>query len=304
MNTKKNSSLGSTAIVALFLLRTAIGWHFLYEGLTKLLTPSWTSADYLQIANGIFPGFFHAIANNPTTLMIIDQLNIWGLILIGLSLMIGWWDRWAALAGMLLLAIYWMANPPLISNDFGLVREGKYLIVDKNFVELLALLVLVILPTGKHFGLEHLVFAGKKSATTSKEPQSVVPEPIETESTTTLLNRRSLLRGLSFIPFAGAFGYAFIRKSQWQSYEEKNLVDAVTGASIKTFDAGSLKQLKGTPFHRRKLKRCPSAGLSLEEIFFPVGHIHVISFMFLNLSKPIITRTKFLPPCSWQKNAE
>jgi len=29
------------------LLRMVIGWHFLYEGVSKLLTPSWSSVAYL-----------------------------------------------------------------------------------------------------------------------------------------------------------------------------------------------------------------------------------------------------------------
>ena len=31
----------------LILLRMGIGWHFLYEGLVKLLSPGWTSAPFV-----------------------------------------------------------------------------------------------------------------------------------------------------------------------------------------------------------------------------------------------------------------
>ena len=31
----------------LLLLRIAVGWHFLYEGVVKLFDPGWSSAGYL-----------------------------------------------------------------------------------------------------------------------------------------------------------------------------------------------------------------------------------------------------------------
>jgi hypothetical protein len=59
------------------------------------------------------------------------------------------------------------------------------------------------------------------------------------------LDRRTLIKGLSALPVVGAFGYALYEKSKWESYEERNLVDAVTGASAKTLNIASLKELKG-----------------------------------------------------------
>ena len=53
-----------------------------------------------------------------------------------------------------------------------------------------------------------------------------------------------MLRGLSTLPVLGVFGLALHKQKQWESYEEKNLVDAVTGASAKTFNIASLKELK------------------------------------------------------------
>ena len=51
-------------IYALFALRIAIGWHFLYEGVTKLMMmPNWTSADYLQSTSWWFAQFFNKIGH-------------------------------------------------------------------------------------------------------------------------------------------------------------------------------------------------------------------------------------------------
>ena len=57
--TKSNETLPSVLKTFLFLLRTAVGWHFLYEGIAKWYTPNWTSAGYLEISRWIFKDFFH-----------------------------------------------------------------------------------------------------------------------------------------------------------------------------------------------------------------------------------------------------
>ena len=54
-----------------------------------------------------------------------------------------------------------------------------------------------------------------------------------------------MLANLASLPFLGAFAFALFKKRQWSSYEERNLVDAVTAASTKTLDVASLRELKG-----------------------------------------------------------
>ena len=39
-------------MIAITALRVLVGWHFLYEGLTKLTAPSWSAAGYLKQAKG------------------------------------------------------------------------------------------------------------------------------------------------------------------------------------------------------------------------------------------------------------
>jgi uncharacterized membrane protein YphA (DoxX/SURF4 family) len=245
MKTKPFKELKGFKLYALVLLRVAIGWHFMYEGFAKLFTPSWTSADYLQLSNWIFADFFHAIADSATMLGIVDFAVTWGLIVIGLTLMLGIFERITTVAGMFLLLMFWIANPPLTRLDFGIPHEGNYLIIDKNLVEFFALLVLYLFPTEKMLGLAHLL---KKNRIAISEKAIVetagIQNQVETLPVNTSLDRRALLRGLSTIPFLGIFGYALYRQKQWESYEEKNLVDAVTGASAKTFNIASLKELK------------------------------------------------------------
>ncbi len=247
MNTAPNNALSGIKVYALAILRIAIGWHFLFEGISKLFTPGWTSADYLFLSNWIFAGFFHWIAGNAGILTAVDFMVTWGLILIGLGLFLGLLDRIASIAGMTLIILFWLANPPLTALDFGVPHEGNYLIVDKNLVEFFALLVLCLFPTGRYLGLDHLIYRKKPDQIPVRNTAGVNPAKEETVAdSSTMLDRRVLLRGLSSLPFLGIFGLALHKQKQWESYEEKNLVDAVTGASAKALNIASLKELKET----------------------------------------------------------
>ena len=148
-------------ILTLTILRITIGWHFLYEGLIKVINPEWSAASYLNNATGPFASIFTSLASNSAALGIIDILNQWGLVIFGLSLMIGLLSRWACLGGMALLALYYLANPPFIGLGYASMAEGNYLIVNKNLIELFALWVLFQFPSSKDFGLDR--FFGNKA---------------------------------------------------------------------------------------------------------------------------------------------
>ncbi|MFC2090769.1 DoxX family protein, partial [Bacteroidota bacterium] len=49
---------GNVLSLVLLTLRTFIGWHFLYEGIVKLASPTWSAHDYLLNSKWIFSGFF------------------------------------------------------------------------------------------------------------------------------------------------------------------------------------------------------------------------------------------------------
>lgn len=62
-------------------------------------------------------------------------------------------------------------------------------------------------------------------------------------------NRREFLRNLISVPFLGAFAYAIYKKRKWDNFERKFLTgkpDAVSGATLKSFQYASLDELKGT----------------------------------------------------------
>jgi thiosulfate dehydrogenase (quinone) large subunit len=151
------ASFSRTQAFFLVALRLAIGWHFLYEGLVKVFSPSWTSSGYLLDSKGFLAPFYRSIALNPEILRIADFLNEWGLVLIGLGLILGLLTRVAIIAGMVLLASYYLSHPPLIAYNYALPTEGTYFIVDKILIELIALGVLYAFPTQLVLGIDRLI---------------------------------------------------------------------------------------------------------------------------------------------------
>ena len=144
-------------------LRVLIGWHFLYEGLVKLYTPGWTAKSYLSGALGPVGPIFRNMATHEKILEIVNFLNEWGLVLIGLCLFLGLLSKPAKISGILLLMLYYLAYPPFASLGVSAHVEGSYWIVNKNLIEIAALLVLYLFPSSGITGIDRYLF--KKKAT-------------------------------------------------------------------------------------------------------------------------------------------
>lgn len=238
-------------LLGMALLRVAIGWHFLYEGLAKLFDPAWTAAGYLRSAEWIFADWFRWMADTPEVLAAVNALNIWGLILVGGLLLVGVFSRAASLAGMLLLTLYYLAHPALPGMEQP-VAEGSYLVVNKNVVELIALLAMAVSPRSDFGGLGPYVAAAlhrlfgaiRRAASSGETPPHVDPEGI---------SRREVIASFATVPIVGGFVYAALKARSPGSTEETTLktrlasgkVDAVSGASVKIPRAKSLEQLTG-----------------------------------------------------------
>jgi len=147
----------------LVVLRVMIGWHFLYEGLAKLTNPNWSSVGYLLDSGDFMKDFFFNLASNPLTLEIVDFFNIWGLIAIGLGLILGMFCRVATWSGIILLVMYYLSHPPFVGIKYSILTEGSYLIVNKILIELSALIVLLVFPTSKRIGIDRLIFRKKQN---------------------------------------------------------------------------------------------------------------------------------------------
>ena len=141
---------------ALVALRFLIGWHFLYEGLHKLIHPEWSALGFLANAQWIFSGVAEWMVSNLTVLNTVDILNTWGLILIGLGLILGLFTRVASLAGCALLLLYYLFNPPFIGMELTGTVEGNYVMVNKTLIEAVTLLYLAVTPLSRYLGLDML----------------------------------------------------------------------------------------------------------------------------------------------------
>jgi thiosulfate dehydrogenase [quinone] large subunit len=150
--------------IGLIALRTLVGWHFLYEGYYKAIMPAWsrdgsplarwTSAGYLRASTGPFTGLFHRLSD-AAWLDKVDLLIVAGLVLVGLSLLLGLFTQAGCAGALLLLALFYFSAIPL-SGVSQVGAEGAYLVVNKNLIEAAAVLVLWSFRTGRLAGLDLL----------------------------------------------------------------------------------------------------------------------------------------------------
>jgi thiosulfate dehydrogenase [quinone] large subunit len=98
------------------------------------------------------------MASNPDVLSTIDFLNIWGLILIGLGLILGAFTRVAIISGIVLMIFYYLSHPPFVGLKYAVPSDGSYLVVNKMVIEALALGVLLVFPTWKEWGLDRWIW--------------------------------------------------------------------------------------------------------------------------------------------------
>jgi len=154
---KNNTTFSTLQLTTLVILRFLIGWHLLYEGLSKLFNPGWSAAGFLGESQWIMSGVAQWITSNSGILNTVDFLNTWGLIAIGAGLIVGLFTRTAAISGAVLLLIYYFNNAPIIGIEYSVPSEGNYLIVSKTLIEAAALFVLAVFPTGTIIGLDVLV---------------------------------------------------------------------------------------------------------------------------------------------------
>jgi uncharacterized membrane protein YphA (DoxX/SURF4 family) len=220
----KNLTMEKFKPALFFVLRITIGWHFLYEGLSKLLSKGWSSAGYLEGSYGFLSGFYHALSNSAGIMQVVDFFNVWGLILIGAGLFLGVFIRIAATSGILLLLLYYFAYPPFGVQNGLLLQEGHFWIINRNLMEAIALGIVFISPSSDYSILN--LFSRNKNKP-SEKPVENAQDP----------RRREILKGLISLPFAGGV----ILKAASETSAE---IDGSTGAT-RIFKTPSIKELKG-----------------------------------------------------------
>ncbi|HEY2931566.1 MAG TPA: DoxX subfamily [Acidobacteriota bacterium] len=172
MDKSSRHPLSSLQQTALILLRTLIGWHFLYEGYYKIVQPAWSlsgqplprwsSVGYLRAASGPLGGLLRKMAESGWT-PIMDRVVETALLVIGLSLILGFFTQLGCYGALALLALFYILSVPVQGTPQP-GTEGTYLLVNKNLVELAAVLVLLAFRTGEIAGLDLLRRGSNRAA--------------------------------------------------------------------------------------------------------------------------------------------
>jgi uncharacterized membrane protein YphA (DoxX/SURF4 family) len=224
------------------IIRIAIGWHFLYEGLSKIIAGGWSSAPYLAGSRWIFAPVFQWMADSAAITSVVDFLNIWGLIFVGLALIIGAFTRMASGAGALMLFFYFIAYPPIPGFMVSVPVEGSYLWVNKTLIEFFILTAFIFISSDSQYSLDRLISRWKDEK--ARKPVPDIPSDAGKAK-----GRREAIKDLISVPALGAFAYALYRKGKWDSFEEKLLkvegIDANSGATLLQFNYATIKELKG-----------------------------------------------------------
>ncbi len=210
--------------LAVTVLRCAIGWHFIYEGILKLAADNWSAAGYLSGATGPFAGFYHWIASSDALLFIVNQANMFGLLFIGLGLFLGVAVRMSTLAGILLLTLYYFAYPPFLNSGFSTTANSHFG-VNSIAIEAMALVVL--------FFLKEKGYQFNPAAFMRTMQQHVIAN-----QGGEITSRREALLNLATLPALGIMGGCAYYDNQ------KHQVDGYSGATIQV-GALDISELKG-----------------------------------------------------------
>jgi len=188
MNSKAPHLLPGAQQAALVILRTLIGWHFLYEGYYKLMLPAWgsdgkplppwTSASYLKAASGPLARVFQWLIDLGWIGWIDKTVKIC-LLLIGLSLILGFLTRAGCWGALFFLTLFYLLAIPLAGMPQP-GNEGTYLLVNKTLIEGAAVGVLLAFNTGAVAGLD-LLLTNRKERKALKSGAGVVA-PVTSEA--------------------------------------------------------------------------------------------------------------------------
>jgi uncharacterized membrane protein YphA (DoxX/SURF4 family) len=86
-----------------------------------------------------------------------DRVVSWSLLIIGGCLLLGLFTRMACVAGALFLLTTYIVLPPFLGVPVNAHQEGFYYLVNKNLIEMLALLALAVTPSGRWLGLDSVL---------------------------------------------------------------------------------------------------------------------------------------------------
>lgn len=132
----------TTKQITIYLLRILIGSLFIYSGLDKLLT-DFSATGYLMYATtGPFTEFFQSLAGSS----IIDFLVVWGEILIGFSIVLGLFVRFASVMGILQMVLFYLSTLP---QEHGPISQ--------HIIYIMVFIVLIVFEAGRTLGFDQII---------------------------------------------------------------------------------------------------------------------------------------------------
>jgi len=146
--TSANSDSLNRALILFF--RLAMGWTFLYAGVTQVfIEPHWTAAGFLAGTKTFH--FLYAPLVGSSFMPLIDFCVKWGHVLIGLSLVTGLMVRVSGVFGIALMLVYWSAH-----LNFPYVTSPLNFLLDEHIVYAGLIVYLIAVRAGHVFGLDGL----------------------------------------------------------------------------------------------------------------------------------------------------
>lgn len=112
-----------------------------------------------QFADKIATAGDRPIAQVTRPIDVIDLVTIWGITAIGAGLFTGTFTRMAALGGVAFLAMTYLAFPAFPWVPAPPQNEGNYVFINKNVVEMMALMVIAVSPSGRWFGVDAVIWS-------------------------------------------------------------------------------------------------------------------------------------------------
>ncbi|MCL1921906.1 MAG: hypothetical protein FWG50_12685 [Kiritimatiellaeota bacterium] len=194
--------------VVMTLLRMLVGWHLLYEGLSKIFADA-------------------------------GGLDAWGLTITGAALVLGVFVRVSSVCGIALLALDCIAHP-------GGPAELHSLWVDYRVIMAVMLAAVCFVPS-HNIGSLIAAWLGKRLRARDAAADGGSGMGIKSA------DRRDLLISLSSLPVLGVFGLAFLRRHSKERGNLEARPEAVTSATVKTFEFADLKELKTPNTHFAKI---------------------------------------------------
>lgn len=102
-------------------------------------------------------GWFARVGALFTTMKGVDKLTMWTITLVGAFLLFGVFTRLACVVGAGFLLLTYLSHPTVPWLPLPPGTEGNPMFVNKNIIEMLALLVIAVHPTGRWLGLDALL---------------------------------------------------------------------------------------------------------------------------------------------------